>query len=259
MGKQSKKIKGKYRLENVNDKYIKVTPANSTGMRGENDIEIPCFTVDNEPWVRAVDIIKGMGKKAIARGAVGLLKSVGMKENKDYYITSVMGLAGNCAVMKLDTAIKFLEKLNVPLLKPEYYEYVSITMKNEVLQMMKDIPTTESEMYTLKNNRLVSMVDNQSRIALVDTERKNELSGGLRKIAQSGEQPNRNSYEVPKEIMDKITNGMKSESDALITIAESLKEIKKDRADMAAMIDYLSRDIKTIKAQVEQLFLDLMN
>ena len=245
MGKQSKKIKGKYRLENVNDKYIKVTPANSTGMRGENDIEIPCFTVDNEPWVRAVDIIKGMGKKAIARGAVGLLKSVGMKENKDYYITSVMGLAGNCAVMKLDTAIKFLEKLNVPLLKPEYYEYVSITMRNEVMQMMKDIPTTESEMYTLKNNRLVSMSDNQSRIALVDTERKNE--------------PSKNSYEVPKEIMDKIANGMKSESDALIAIAESLKEIKKDRADMAAMIDYLNRDIKKIKAQVEQLFLELMN
>jgi hypothetical protein len=219
-------------------------------MRGENDIEIPCFTVDNEPWVRAVDIIKGMGKKAIARGAVGLLKSVGMKENKDYYITSVMGLAGNCAVMKLDTAIKFLEKLNVPLLKPEYYEYVSITMKNEVIQMMRDIPTSESEMYTLKNNRLVSMSD---------TERKNEPSDGLRKIAQPGEQPNRNSYEVPKEIMDKIANGMKSESDALIAIAESLKEIKKDRADMAAMIDYLNRDIKKIKAQVEQLFLDLMN
>lgn len=253
MGKQTKKIKGKYRLENVNDKYIKVTPANSTGMRGENDIEIPCFTVDNEPWVRAVDIIKGMGKKAIARGAVGLLKSVGMKENKDYYITSVMGLAGNCAVMKLDTAIKFLEKLNVPLLKPEYYEYVSITMKNEVLQMMKDIPTTESEMYTLKNNRLVSMSDNQSRIALVDTERKNEPSCGERKIAQSKE-----CYEVPKEIMDKIANGMKNESDALIAIAESLKEIKKDRADMAAMIDYLSRDIKKIKAQVEQVFLELM-
>lgn len=253
MGKQTKKIKGKYRLENVNDKYIKVTPANSTGMRGENDIEIPCFTVDNEPWVRAVDIIKGMGKKAIARGAVGLLKSVGMKENKDYYITSVMGLAGNCAVMKLDTAIKFLEKLNVPLLKPEYYEYVSITMKNEVMQMMKDIPTAESEMYTLKNNRLVSMSDNQSKIALVDTERKNELSCGERKIAQSGE-----CYEVPKEIMDKIANGMKSESDALIAIAESLKEIKKDRADMAAMIDYLSRDIKKIKVQVEQVFLELM-
>lgn len=243
MGKQTKKIKGKYRLENVNDKYIKVTPADSTGMRGENDIEIPCFTVDNEPWVRAVDIIKGMGKKAIARGAVGLLKSVGMKENKDYYITSVMGLAGNCAVMKLDTAIKFLEKLNVPLLKPEYYEYVSITMKNEVMQMMKDIPTSASEMYTLKNNRLVSMID---------TERKNEPSVGERKIAQPG------SYEVPKEIMDKIADGMKSESDALIAIAESLKEIKKDRADMAAMIDYLSRDIKKIKAQVEQVFLELM-
>ena len=65
MGKQARKIKGKYRLENVNDKYIKVTPANSTGMRGENDIEIPCFTVDNEPWVRTVDIIKGMGKKLL--------------------------------------------------------------------------------------------------------------------------------------------------------------------------------------------------
>lgn len=240
MGKQARKIKGKYRLENVNDKYIKVTPANSTGMRSENDIEIPCFTVDNEPWVRTVDIIKGMGKKAIARGAVGLLKSVGMKKNKDYYITSVLGVPGNCAVMKLDTAIRFLEKLNVPLLKPEYFEYVSVTMKNEVLQMMKDIPAIESEMYTLRNNRLVSMGD---------TERKNEPS--------CGEQPNRNSYEVQKEIMDKIANGVKSESDALIAIAESLKEIKKDRADMAAMIGYLSEKISSISDKIDYLVKEL--
>lgn len=248
MGKQSKKIKSKYRIENVNDKYIKVTMADNTRIKGENDIEIPCFTVDNEPWVRAVDIIKGMGKKAIARGAVGLLKSVGMKENKDYYITSIMGMAGNCAVMKLDTAIKFLEKLNVPLLKPEYYEYVSITMKNEVMQMMKDIPAIESEMYTLKNNRLVSMSD---------TKLKNEPSCGLRNFTQSGEQPNKNSYEVPKGLMDKIANGMKSESDALIAIAESLKEIKKDRADMAAMISYLSEKISKISDKVDYLVKEL--
>lgn len=244
MGKQSKKIKNKYRLENVNNKYIAVKPADAKEMLGENDIEIPSFTVDGEFWVRATDIIKGLGKKAIARGAVGLLDSVGMKKNKDYYISAVMGQSGVSAVMKLDTAIKFLEKLNAPLMKPEYYDYVSVTMKNELRQMMEDFPVDVNESYTLKNNRLVSMSDG---------ERKNAPSCGERKIAQPGEQPNRKSYEVPKEIMDKIANGMKSESDALIAIAESLKEIKNDRADMAAMIDYLGRDIRDMKRTIEKL------
>ena len=236
MGKQSKKISNKYRFENVNDKYIKVTTADNTGMKGENDIEIPCFTVDGEPWVRAVDIIKGMGKKAIARGAVGLLKSAGLKENKDYYITSVLGLAGNSAVMKLDTAIKFLEKLNVPLLKPEYYEYVSITMKNEVLQMMKDIPASMSEMYTLKNNRLQPVNAKEERHCTppeqidIDT--------------------------VPN--MELLAKNIMSQTKALSTIAETLQELKKDRADMAAMVDYLSRDIKEIKRQVSVLFNELV-
>ena len=251
MGKQSKKI-NKYRVDEISKSFVKVRPADDSGMTNEDDADISVFIVDGKPWVKVSEVVKSIGKQAMVRGAVRLLEMVGFRKNKDYWVTTIDGLTGKHAVMPFEKIVPFLDKLNVSFLKPELYEFYSVRMKTDLRKMMDELPIADMGGYTLRNGRLIAthpLPDEQTINNAVESKKKPEP---VAEIKHEG-----TDIRISKKEMELISQNIMTQAKAMTVLAEEIKQLRKDRADMAAMIDYQNKDLRKIKVQVEQLYLDL--
>lgn len=250
MGKQSRKI-NKYRVDEVSNSFVKVRPADDSGMTNEDDADISVFIVDGKPWVKVSEVVKSIGKQAMVRGAVRLLEMVGFKKNKDFWVTTIDGLTGKHAVMPFEKIVPFLDKLNVSFLKPELYEFYNVRMKNDLRNMMDELPIADMGGYTLRNGRLLAThsISNKQPNKAVVIEKKPEQE---REVKREGTDIKISRYE-----MELISQNIMTQAKAMTVLADELKALKKDREDMGAMISYLSENISKISDKVDYLVKEL--